>query len=94
MLLPQPDREGKPQRACTPASHAAIKKSEALFRTLTIPNGYQDCRSPGDAARPQNSDQVADVLELGTCRNCGSTLARELGHFEIVLHDLNLGGLT
>ena len=94
MLLPQPDREGKPQRACTPQSHAAISKSEALFRTLTIPVGYQDCRSPGDADRPKDSDQVADVLELGTCRNCGSTIARELTHFEIVLRDLGLGGVA
>ena len=87
MLLPQPDREGKPQRACTPQSHEAITKSEALFRTLTVPIGYQDFRELGNA-------QGEDVLELGACRNCGSTIARELGHFEIVLRDLGLGGVA
>jgi hypothetical protein len=92
MLLPQPDREGKPQRACTPQSHEAISKSEALFRTLTIPNGYQDFRSV--LVDAQNDNQGEDVLELGACHNCGSTIARQLGHFEIVLRDLDLGGLT
>ena len=90
MHLSQPGRDGKPQRACTPASHEAIKKSEALFRTLTTPCGYQDCRAGDD--KPEQ-DAGAQVLELGTCRNCGSTIARVLSEMQVTMWELGIGDL-
>ena len=87
MHLSQLDREGKPQRACTPESHAAIKKSLALFRTLTSALGYQYCRA-GDDKPDDPEDDGARVLELGLCRNCGSTLARVLTPGEVTLWEI------
>lgn len=87
MHLSQVSPEGKPQRACTPESHTAIKASEALFRTLTTPCGYQDCR----AHDPE--DIFAEVLELGTCRNCGSTIARVMTAEQVTMWELAIGDL-
>ena len=82
MHLSQRDAEGKPQRACTPQSHDVIRASEALFRTLTTPAGYQDIR-----------DVAGGVLELGLCRNCGTTIARKMTEEQITMWELAIGDL-
>ncbi len=92
MHLSQLDRDGKPQRACTPQSHEAIKRSVALFRTLTSPCGFQDCRA-GDDKPDDPKDAGAQVLELGTCRNCGSTIARAMTDDEVTMWELAAGDL-
>jgi len=92
MHLSQPDRNGKVQRACTPQSHEAIKQSEALFLTLTTPCGYQDCRDGRDHSDDPN-DVGAQVLELGTCRNCGSTIARVMSTFQVTMWELAIGDI-
>ena len=78
MHLSQPALEGKPQRACTPAIHRSITENEALFHSLTTPGGFQ---SDGDGGQ----------LELGTCRNCGSTIARQVSEAQLTLKNLGLG---
>lgn len=79
MFLSQLDRNGKPQRACTPPSHHAIRASEALWQTLTKPLGHQ-------------IDSDGSILELGVCRNCGSTLARQPDPTTAAMLQLAIGG--
>jgi hypothetical protein len=79
MFLYQPDHNSKPQRACTSEDHAAIKASAALFATLTTPCGYQ-------------ADGAGGLLKLGSCRNCGSTIARDLDATQRAMIDLAIGG--
>ena len=82
MHLSHPALAGKPQRACTPQGHASISASGALFATLTTPAGYQDSRSVG-----------AGVLEIGICRNCGSSISRKLTDDQQTMWELGIGDL-
>lgn len=78
MHLSQKDRYGKSQRECTAKAHDVIRASEALFRTLTTPCGYQEIEG--------------GFLELGVCRNCGSTLARQPDTTTACMLELATGG--
>lgn len=79
MFLSQPDRDGKPQHTCTARSHEIVRSSQTLFETLTNPLGHQDA---GDGS----------YLEIGQCRNCGTTLARKPDPDKAALLEAAFGG--